>query len=72
MADIPTIAASLSDAQRRAVLSGRAPEGAGMWAARNALTRKLLFTGLGGQILTPLGIQVRSYLMDQTTKQEQG
>ena len=58
--DIAAIVAKLTPAQRRAVLTGEAL-GGGMWAVRNALARKGLFTSMPFRI-TPLGEQVRAAL----------
>lgn len=61
--DIAKIAASLTEAQRRAVLTGSVRYGSGYWPLYNALSRKgLLSTVFGGDALSPLGVAVRAHL----------
>ncbi len=64
MTDIPTIAAGLTKAQGRAVLSGRQPSGMGKWPVQNALVDKGLAAVYPWR-WTPLGLAVREYLKEQ-------
>lgn len=58
---VEKLAASLSEAQRRAILSGRQPDGRGKWPARNALIDKGLAHSYPWR-LTELGWSVRAHL----------
>lgn len=64
MTDIPTIAAGLTKAQKRAVLSGNQPDGMGKWPVQNSLIDKGLAT-VYPWCWTPLGLAVRKYLKEQ-------
>lgn len=64
--DAEKIAAGLTPAQRRAVLSGVAV-GPGMWQLRNALARKGIATSCPFRF-TPLGLAVRSILEKEQSK----
>jgi len=60
------IAAKLTAAQRRVVLSGRVPYGKGYWALSNALIAKGLVSAKPRDAATPLGLAVRAVLQDPT------
>lgn len=62
MEEAERIARGLSAAQRRTILSGRQPDGAGKWPLRNTLIDKGLATDWPWSI-TPLGQQVRAILL---------
>ncbi|MGE4322439.1 MAG: hypothetical protein AB7E60_05360 [Sphingobium sp.] len=62
MTEIETIAAGLSEAQRRAIQTGQSG-GGGCWPMRNALARKGIAQAMPFR-LTPLGLQLRRYLQE--------
>ena len=61
MTDPQAIAARLSEAQKRALLQNREPDGRGKWPVQNALIDKGLSMSFPW-CLTPLGLAVRSIL----------
>lgn len=64
MSDVEKICAGLTEAQRRAILSGDEPTGGGKWPVRNALQGRGLALSWPWR-LTPLGLQVRAHLLGE-------
>lgn len=67
---IAVIARGLSEAQRRSVIRARVDWGRGYWPLSNALSAKGLINSMDG--LTPLGRQVREYILAQQEKPHVG
>lgn len=65
--DLTALAEGLTEAQRRAVLTGCAV-GGGKWPLRNALAGKGLASSMPFR-LTPLGIALRAHLLATPTKE---
>jgi hypothetical protein len=61
MTDVDSIAAGLSEAQKRAIRSGERPSGAGKWPLQSALVDKGLAQYLPWKYTT-LGLAVRAKL----------
>lgn len=63
--DIEAVVRGMTQAQRKAVLSGRQPEGMGKWPVQNALVEKGLAEYFPWRF-TPFGQRVAAYLKEQS------
>ena len=62
---IADIVAGLTKAQRNALVGKRSLAGAGCWPLRHALAGKGLTAGWHSATVTPLGLAVRTAILDQ-------
>lgn len=59
---IEELARGLTEAQKRAVMALRVPDGRGKWPARHSLVDKGLLSPFPRHSWTPLGLTLRAYL----------